>query len=153
MTDQSIQATGTSNDQSLEMVKALWEEIKYRHELFWKLLFRALTGVLILLSIPILSADKLNISMATTPGMFMFPIAASAIAIFSFQVFTREHQILRPVIRLHDELLVRLLGVEASVYRNPNASKATYITVAFLTASLIGSALEIWMIFAGPRLC
>lgn len=47
-------------EEKLEFAKQLWDEWKYRHENYWKLLYRYLLAIAVLVTIPFVKPEIFN---------------------------------------------------------------------------------------------
>ncbi|MEZ5308045.1 MAG: hypothetical protein R2684_12940 [Pyrinomonadaceae bacterium] len=86
MTDKAGEATSGT---SIELIKLLWEEFKYRHELFWRLFFSFSLAILFLLALPYAYAENVKVFKKL---LIFLPVAACTVTVFSYWVLCAEYQ-------------------------------------------------------------
>ena len=80
----------------IDLLKPLFEEFKYRHELFWKLLGGLSIAILTLDAIPFLKDGPYDLK-KLTQYLFMFPLVAAVIAISGGILLFLEYRLIANV--------------------------------------------------------
>lgn len=89
-----------------QAIQLLWEEWKYRHDLFWKLLFRWAGAVIVLWVIPFLKPEIFKFRAWVA---LIFPAAAFILSLFSAWILGAEQGRFSMVNKKYDELRVEFL--------------------------------------------
>jgi len=76
---------------SPEVLKALLDEFKYRHELFWKIIFRFSSAILLLYSVPFLKGTQFTTLNTLGTLMLGFPIVGGLLAIAGTALLLLEY--------------------------------------------------------------
>jgi len=133
--------------QNIELIKIFWEELKYRHDLFWRLLFRSVLAVLTLIATPLLYLEQLSKSIHDTKILILFPILAMIVGCITTWIFINELKVVRGVLRTYRALLVSELDQEISkIYNITTTYSGTTISIFFCSASVAVSSLEMLLI-------
>jgi hypothetical protein len=84
-----------------QAIELLWNEWKYRHDLFWRLLFQFAGAVIVLWVIPFLKPEIFK----SRPWIaLVFPAAAAILSLFSAWILGAEQRRLTMVSKKYDEL-------------------------------------------------
>src|SRR5262245_51756825 len=89
---------------NLALARTLWQEQRYRHDLFWRLFFRAVLAVLTLVAVPILYPDRLE-GFAAGKSLIVFPALAVTVALIADRILSAELAILRGVMIAYRRLV------------------------------------------------
>lgn len=84
----------SSKDQTLDQLKYLWDEYKYRHELCWNAVFKATVSVVVLGVIPY---SNLSIAKVLRSWILVPPVLSCILVLFSLWVVWNEIDIWKPV--------------------------------------------------------
>ena len=90
-----------------EMIKYLLDEFKYRHELFWKIVFRFSYAILILYALPFL---KLETEISIDRLALGFPVVGFSLSIGGIILLILEYRILSFVEKKYNECKESIKG-------------------------------------------
>jgi hypothetical protein len=101
-------AQGRPTDAEVELLKQLWVEYQYRHDLIWRLLFRVTTAAVILSATPF----GINDLAEERAGKWvaLLPLAAVLVVLASFMPLRTENNRFQEVKRVYRPELERLSG-------------------------------------------
>ena len=89
----------------VEIVKYLWEEYKYRHDLIWRLIFRLTFAVVILAVVPY---GYSNVVLALGKRALFVPAIAPALIVLSFFLMFKELSLFKNIANKYEELQANL---------------------------------------------
>lgn len=133
---------------NVELIKLLWEELRYRHDLFWRLYFRSVLASLTLIAVPLLYVDQLSKALPGTGLLVLFPISAIIVALIATWMLFAELRVLRGVLRAYRSLLTAAFPPElVDTYTVGTRNAGTIMNAAFCGASLAISGLEMYLLW------
>jgi hypothetical protein len=132
-----------------DLLKSLFDEFKYRHELFWKLLGWISVAVLTLDTFPFLKDGGQYNLPKLAPMLFIFPLVGAIITLFGGTLLTLEYRLLARVETAYNEKK-RNVDPRTTNSRELDHRIIGYSVIAIWTLALFGlSTVEAVVLYRG----
>jgi hypothetical protein len=130
----------------------LWEEWKYRHDLFWRLLFRWAGAVITLWVIPFL---KPNVFKPWPWVAFLFPVLAFLLSLGSGWILGTEYSCLEMVARKYNELRKDFAPpiTENRLYASAYGGRLVWVYAIALALLSLAVCVLLWRSYHTGALC
>ena len=133
--------------ETVETLKLLSEEFRYRHDLIWRLYFRAVLAVLALLSAPILYIEQLSRTIPNRNLSLLFPVLAMIVTAIASWIIYTEIKVMRGVMRAYRSIIAKELPSDiAERYLVSSKNVGETIVVTFLFAGIAMEILEVYLL-------
>ena len=134
--------------EKIDLIRILWEELKYQHDLFWRLYFRSVLAVLTLISVQLLYPEQITKSIQNTKIITLFPMLAIIVSLIATRLLISVLKVVRNILTTYRSLLLPELDQDIAKIYNVRAKRSGILVIwSFCIASLLTALLECVMFF------